>query len=153
MITVLTAYGTGNLFTKSFFSSNIELRKLPYSSKLLKKEIYMKTAQEVMIEPKLYLYYNAKINDIYQILITAENICVGDFIPIVQQKDFQLLGTVKIANLIKYMNSELKNFSVLWQNYAWMNDLHTLLEIYRFLDEEVRFIELILNFICWEVLE
>ena len=140
MITVLFAYGTGNLFTKSFFSSNIELRKLPYGSKLMKQEIYIKTAQEVMIEPKLFLYYNAKINDIYKILTTAESICVGDFIPIVQENNFQLLGTVKIANLIKYVNGELKIFSVLWQNYAWMNDLHTLLEIYRFLDEEVRFI-------------
>ena len=140
MITVLFAYGTGNLFTKSFFSSNIELRKLPFCSKLMKHEIYMKTAQDIMLQPQILLFKNSKFNDIYNILTTTENICVGDFIPVVQDaNNYKFVGTVKIVNLIRYMKSELKAFSLFSQNLGWMNKLHTMLEIYQFLEEEVNF--------------
>jgi len=61
MITVLFAYGTGNLFTKSFFSSNIELRKLPFGSKLMKNEIYIKSAQQIMTQPEIFLTSQSKL--------------------------------------------------------------------------------------------
>jgi len=139
MITVLFAYGTGNLFTKSFFSSNIELRKLPFGSKLMKNEIYIKSAQQIMTQPEIFLTSQSKLEDIYQILTTCENLCLGDFLPVVQSKDnFKFMGTVKIVNMIKYMKSELKSFSLL-SYQPWMNRLQTLLEIYHFLEEEVNF--------------
>ena len=138
MVTVLFAYGTGNLFTKSFFSSNIELRKLPFSSKLMHHEIYLRTAQQIMAPPTLFLTFQSNLEDIYKILTNNEALCLGDFLPVIKAKDnFLFVGTVKIVNLIKYLKFELKSFCLIAQHQPWMNKLQTLIEIYLFIEEEV----------------
>lgn len=137
MITVLFAYGTGNFFTKSFFSSNIELRKLPFCSKLMKNDVYAKTAKDVMKKPDHFLTGQSKLEDIYKILTQNEGICLGDFVPVIETLENQkFLGTVKIFNLVKYLKTELKSFALLGHQ-PWINKLQTLLEIYLFIEEEV----------------
>lgn len=138
MVTVLFAYGTGNLFTKSFFSSNIELRKLPFSSKLMHQEIYVRTAQQIMTPPTILLTFQSNFEDIYKILTNSEALCLGDFLPVIKTKDdFLFVGTVKIVNMIKYLKSELKSFCLIAPHQPWMNKLQMLIEIYLFIEEEV----------------
>ena len=121
MIAVLFAYGTGNLFTKSFFYSTIEMKKMPYVSKLMKDQVY-----------------KMKANDIFIYITTAENICIADFIPVVlDEKDYTLFGIVKTENLIKYFRNELKANTNINHKSPWVGKLEILMSIYTFLDEEV----------------
>lgn len=138
MISVLFAYGTGNLFTKSFFSSNIELRKLPYCSKLMKHDIYLKTAKDIMIKPNVILYLDSELHDIYQILTKGTHFSIGDWIPVIDKEGNYFKGVVKISHLIKYLKKELKSFTG-FSNSSWVKKMHVFLKIYRFLDEEVIF--------------
>ena len=138
MISVLFAYGTGNLFTKSFFYSTIELKKLPYVSKLMKDQIYKMKAKDIVQNPKVYLHSNSNFFDIFNYLTTAENICIADYIPVVlDEKDYTLFGIVKTENLIKYFKNELKANNNVDRKSAWIGKLEILLSIYTFLDEEV----------------
>lgn len=138
MIAVLFAYGTGNLFTKSFFYSTIELRKLPYVSKLMKDRIYKMKAKDIVQSPKVYLHSSSTFNDIFNFITTGENICVADYIPVVlDEKDYTLYGIVKTENLIKYFKDELKRNTNINKKSAWIGKLEILLKIYTFLDEEV----------------
>ncbi len=136
MIAVLFAYGTGNLFTKSFFYSTIEMRKLPYVSKLMKDQIYKMKAKDIVQIPKVYLHSNSTFNHIFNYLTTAENICIADYIPVVlDEKDYTLFGVVKTENLIKYFKNETKS-NINNQKSPWVGKLEILLSIYNFLDEE-----------------
>lgn len=141
MVSVLFAYGTGNLFTKSFFYSTIELRKLPYVPKLMKEQTYKMRAKDIVQNPKVYLHSNSTFNDIFTYLTTAENICIADYIPVVlDEKDYTLFGIVKTENLIKYIKDELKRNSTINKKSPWVGKLEILLKIYTFLDEEVFFL-------------
>lgn len=139
MVAVLFAYGTGNLFTKSFFYSTIELKKLPYVSKLMKDQVYKMKAKDIVQNPKVYLHSNSNFFDIFNYLTTAENICIADYIPVVlDEKDYTLFGIVKTANLIKYFKHELKSNTNINLKSPWVGKLEILLSIYSFLDEEVK---------------
>ena len=140
MIAVLFAYGTGNLFTKSFFYSTIEMKKMPYVSKLMKDQVYKMKAKDIAQNPKVYLHSNSTYNDIFIYITTAENICIADYIPVVlDEKDYTLFGIVKTENLIKYFRNELKANTNINHKSAWVGKLEILMSIYTFLDEEVIF--------------
>jgi len=142
MIAVLFAYGTGNLFTKSFFYSTIELKKMPYVSKLMKDQVYKMKAKDINQNPKVYLHSNSTFNDIFTYLTTAENICIADYIPVVlDEKDYTLFGIMKTENIIKYFKNELKANTNINHKSAWVGKIEILLSIYTFLDEEVTFLK------------
>lgn len=137
MIAVLAAYGTGNLFTKSFFYSTIELRKMPYIPKLMKDKIYNMKAKDIIQKSRIYLHSNSNLQNIFDYLTTAENICIADYLPVIlDEKDYTLFGVIKTENLIKYFRYELSNANVNVQR-PWVGKLDILLRIYSFLDEEV----------------
>ena len=143
LVTVLCAYGTGNFFTKSFFYSTIELRKLPYVPKLMKDRIYNMKAKDIIQKPKVYLHSNSTFHGILEYLTVAENICIADYIPVVlDENDNTLFGIIKTENLIKYFRNEVKNLGATKQ-YIWLEKLEVLLRIYGFLDEEVKYLNLI----------
>ncbi len=139
MVAVLFSFGTGNLFTKSYFYSTIELRKLPYVPKLMKDEVYRKKAKDVMQPPKLFLNANSSFADIFEFLTKGEAICVADFIPVLlDSQDTSLIGIVKTENLVKYFKKELKD-PKLGLKGSWVTQLEVLLKLYTFLEEEVKF--------------
>lgn len=138
MITVLFAYGTGNLFTKSFFSSNIELRKLPYCSKLMRHDIYTKKAKEIMLKPHIFLTNESNLQDILSILKTGNNFSLGECLPIIEKNSCLLKGTIKVSNMIKYLKDELKIIAA-FTKQSWPHKMHIFLKVYGFLDEEVEF--------------
>lgn len=137
MIAVLAAYGTGNLFTKSFFYSTIELKKMPYIPKLMKDKIYNMKAKDVIQKSRIYLHANSSLHNIFDYLTTAENICIADYLPVIlDEKDSTLYGVVRTENLIKYFRFELCNAHLNYRR-SWVGKLDILLRIYSFLDEEV----------------
>ena len=137
MVTVLFSFGTGNLFTKSFFYSTIELRKLPYVPKLMREEIYKQKVKDIMQKPRVYLHSNSTFFDIFEFLARGKNICLADYIPVTLDiKDMTFVGTIKTENLKNYFLKELKLFQRKARG-VWIQQTRALLQVYSNLDEEV----------------
>lgn len=141
MITVLFAFGVGSFFTKSYFFSTIELRKLPYLPKLMNEEVYKKKAKDILQIPKIFLNGNTNFADIFEYLSRGKNICLGDYIPVtLNLKNMKLVGVVKTENLIRYFKKELKNFEKKYSTCIWVSKMMVLMKSYLKLEEEVIFI-------------
>lgn len=138
MITVLFSFGTGNLFTKSFFYSTIELRKLPYVPKLMREEIYNLEVRDVMQKPRIYLHANSTFFDVFEFLARGKNICLADYIPItVDLNNMTFVGTVKTENLINYFLKQIKAHRKP-KIAKWILQTKIMLREFQNLDEEVK---------------
>jgi len=137
MITVLFSFATGNLFTKTFFYSTIEWRKLPYVPKLMRKEIYKMKVRNIMQKPKIYLHAKSSFFDVFEFFARGKNICLADYIPVtVDLKDMTFVGTVKTDNLKSYFLEELKMYRRKAQG-KWIRQTVYLMKSYAEIDEEV----------------
>lgn len=138
MITVMFSFGTGNMFTKSFFYSTIELRKLPYVPKLMREEIYSLKVRDIMQKPKIYLHSNTTFFDVFEFLARGKNICLADYIPVTMDlNDMTFVGTIKTENLKIYFLKQLKLYQRTTAKGMWAKQIKVLLQVYSKLDEEV----------------
>ena len=141
MITVMFSFGTGNLFTKSYFYSTIELKKLPYIPKLMKDKVYKLFAKDIMQSNYDSLKLHSNLGDIFNFLSSTESICLGDFLPILHNENY-FVGVARIRNLVYYLRAELRkvinNFPKdKLTSSCWLVQVELLLKSFCNLDDDV----------------
>lgn len=68
IITTMFSFGVSNLLSKSFLYSTIELKKLPFVPKLMKRSVYEQEVQEIVGPFKVYLHLDSSIQSVFEFL-------------------------------------------------------------------------------------
>lgn len=101
-IGVLIGYMVGNAFSLSFFDIPILLRKLPLMASLMSRENYEKRASDLMNPHYPYILEDAKHKEIFDMFVEMGEINKALIIPVLRE-DKTLIGSVKIDNLLNYL--------------------------------------------------
>ena len=108
LIGVVTSYYVSKAVTLSVYYVIVELKDLPFLPKLLKPQLYSKTAKDIMDVDFPYLTPNSCLEDV-GLVLTHVNFRITA-IPIVEEETLELIGTVQTANLREYIVKEGKKY-------------------------------------------
>jgi len=102
LLTVLFAFGVRNFLSKSIFNSIITLKKYKYIPSVLDRKIYERNLEAITKKnPELLLCSNSTIHDLYNFLKKGKEICISDFIPVIDNlEDKNFKGIIKLERLI-----------------------------------------------------
>ena len=105
---VITAYYVSKAVTLSVYYVIVELKDLPFLPKLLKPQLYNKSAKDIMDVDFPYLTPNSSLEDI-GLVLTHVNFRITA-VPIVEEDSLELIGTVQTANLREFLVKEGKKY-------------------------------------------
>ena len=108
LVGVTTSYYVSKYFTLSIYYVIVEMKDLPFLPKLLKPELYDKTAKDIMEEDFPYLTKHSTIEEIGMVLAHS-NFKITS-IPILEEGTLELEGSIQSGNLREYLVKETKRY-------------------------------------------
>lgn len=106
LIGVITSYHVSKAVTLSVYYVIVDLKDLPFLPKILKPELYSKSAKDVMDIDFPYLTPNSTLEDV-GLVLTHVNFRITA-IPIVEEETLELIASAQTANLRDYLVKESK---------------------------------------------
>lgn len=103
---VITSYYVSKAVTLSVYYVIVDLKDLPFLPKLLKPELYNKSAKDVMDVDFPYLTPNSTLEDAALVLSHVNYRITA--IPVVEEESLELIATLQTANLREFLVKEAK---------------------------------------------
>lgn len=103
---VITSYYVSKAVTLSVYYIIVDLKDLPFLPKILRPELYSKTAKDVMEVDFPYLTPNSTLEDISLVLEHVKYRVTS--VPIVEEETLELIASAQTANLRDYLVKEAK---------------------------------------------
>lgn len=108
LITNLTGFIFSSIWNIGFLEMIIAIRKLPYLPTFMLPEKGMRCVKDISKNiGSDFLFLDSNLYDIFELLITKEEVDCNEFIPILDKETRRIHSYVKLENCFEYMKSSI----------------------------------------------